>query len=233
MDVLEAIGDPGLREALLFTRAQAAPVSADELAEATGVHRNVARARLERLARSGLLVPAFERRTGRTGPGAGRPAKVYTVATQAAAVEFPARGYEQLIGLIASELPEREREPILRSAGAAFGRGLARTAGLRPVVDLPTGADRLCAAVRSLGFHATLEDAGRDEARLTTRTCPLRAVLRAAPDAAALDHGMWAGLVESAVRGVGAVEVECETRDCLAEGRPCSVRLAVESRAGA
>src|SRR5205085_3331160 len=55
MDPLEAAGDPELREALLCARGQARPVTADELAAAREVHRNVARARLERLAEAGLL----------------------------------------------------------------------------------------------------------------------------------------------------------------------------------
>ena len=42
MDALEAIGDPGLRVALLHIRAQPGPVTAVELAAALGVHRNVA-----------------------------------------------------------------------------------------------------------------------------------------------------------------------------------------------
>jgi predicted ArsR family transcriptional regulator len=72
MHRLDAIGDRELRETLLFTRAQALPVTADEVAAAQGIHRNVARGRLERLAEAGLLIASFERRTGRTGPGAGR-----------------------------------------------------------------------------------------------------------------------------------------------------------------
>src|SRR6266568_2532720 len=69
MHRLDLIGDRELRETLLFARAQPMPVTADDLAAAQQIHRNVARSRLERLAEAGLLVPSFERRTGRTGPG--------------------------------------------------------------------------------------------------------------------------------------------------------------------
>src|SRR6478672_8996419 len=82
MDSLEAVGDPELRAALRFVRSRRSPVTADELAAAESVHRNVARGRLERLAEAGLLVSRFERRSGRTGPGAGRPAKVYSPAPE-------------------------------------------------------------------------------------------------------------------------------------------------------
>ena len=79
MHRLDAIGDRELREILLFARAQPLPVTADEVAAARRIHRNVARGRLERLAEAGFLVRSFERRTGRRGPGAGRPAKTYRV----------------------------------------------------------------------------------------------------------------------------------------------------------
>ena len=107
MHPLDAIGDRDLRETILFARAQPLPVTADEVAAAHQIHRNVARARLERLVEAGLLVASFERRTGRTGPGSGRPAKTYRVAPQLSALEFPERHYEQLIGLIVETLPER------------------------------------------------------------------------------------------------------------------------------
>src|SRR5581483_4394850 len=97
MDALEAVGTPELREALAFVRGHPAAVTADQLAAATSVHRNVARNRLDRLAEAGLLVTRFERRTGRSGPGAGRPAKVFAPAPETAAIEFPARHYEDLV----------------------------------------------------------------------------------------------------------------------------------------
>jgi DNA-binding transcriptional ArsR family regulator len=80
-----------LRAALSYVLAQARPVTADELAGSQGTHRNVARSRLERLADAGLVTRGYERRTGRSGPGAGRPAKTYAVAPQSCSIEFPQR----------------------------------------------------------------------------------------------------------------------------------------------
>src|SRR6266487_5622766 len=125
MPRLDAIGDRELRETLLFARAQPQPVTADEVAAAQRVHRNVARGRLERLAEAGLLIASFERRTGRTGPGAGRPAKTYRVTPELSAIEFPKRRYEQLIGLVVDALPERARPDRLREIGGAFGQDFA------------------------------------------------------------------------------------------------------------
>jgi predicted ArsR family transcriptional regulator len=226
LDIYEAIGDSGLREALLFARSARAPVTADELAAASGSHRNTARSRLERLAAAGLLTPSFERRTGRTGPGAGRPAKVYAVAPQPASVELPARRYELLVALLAAELPRRARAARVRAAGLGFGSELARAGGVRAAKGLRRGLERVCAAVRGLGFHAVVDAADDTSGAIVTTTCPLRAVVLSSPDAAELDRAMWSALVASAVDGVDISDVACDTRDCLGGGA-CRVLVSV------
>src|SRR3954449_8606536 len=105
MQRLNAIGDRDLRLTLLFARAQPGSITADDVAAAHQLPRNAARTRLERLVEAGLLIPSFERRTGRTGPGAGRPAKTYRVAPELTAIELPQRRYEQLIGSAFGLLP--------------------------------------------------------------------------------------------------------------------------------
>src|SRR2546421_4843305 len=130
MERLDGLGASELRDTLLHARAQEQPVSADEVADAFGIHRNVARSRLERLTAAGLLEPAFERRNGRQGPGAGRPAKVYAVAPDLSAVEFPTRHSEELVGLLVATLPDASREGTLQNVGARFGASLAASAAL-------------------------------------------------------------------------------------------------------
>jgi predicted ArsR family transcriptional regulator len=228
MNALDAIGDPDLREALGFARSQARPVSADELASAQGVHRNVARSRLERLVGAGLLSAAYERRTGRTGPGAGRPAKVYSVEPELAALEFPARRYESLLGLLVDALPAGRRPERLREVGVAFGEELARSAGLRPTRSVRAGFERMCEAVRSLGYQASVEEVSDRGAVIATPTCPLRPLVRARPDAAEIDRGMWQGLASFALEGVTVDRVQCETRDCLLDHASCHVLLSLQ-----
>src|SRR6266496_4359814 len=109
MDLLEAVGDRQLRAAFSFVLAQTRPVTADELAASQATHRNVARSRLARLADAGLVTHGYERRTGRAGPGAGRPAKTYAVAPQLRSIEFPERHYEKLLALVVDALPTRSR----------------------------------------------------------------------------------------------------------------------------
>jgi len=222
---LDAIGESELREVLLYVRGSPRPVTADDAAEVLGVHRSVARGRLERLLRAGLLEMSFARRSGRTGPGAGRPAKLYSPAPEPQALEFPSRRLPELVARLLDRVPADGREQALRSAGEDFGRDLARAAGLRPSARVEDGLERVCAAVRSLGFHAALDRVDGDTAVIKTPTCPLRPLVTERPEAALIDRGMWAGLVEKGLKGVRAESVECETHSCLHGDETCAVVL--------
>jgi predicted ArsR family transcriptional regulator len=232
MHRLEAIADRELRETLLYARAQPLPVTADDVAAAQRIHRNVARGRLERLADAGLLIRSFERRTGRTGPGAGRPAKTYRVAPELSAIEFPERRYEQLIGLVVDALPERARRVRLREIGIAFGRELAREARLRPAKGLRTALGRVCAALGSLGYQASVTEVAGERAVITTATCPLRPLVRARPRLAELDRGMWAALLARALAGTGVDQIGCDTPNCQRDDADCRVLLILRARRG-
>jgi len=225
VEPLDGIGAPELRATLLYVRGSGEPVSADDAAVALRVHRSVARARLERLLRAGLLETSFVRRSGRTGPGAGRPAKLYSAAPEAEALEFPPRHLPALVRRLLDEIPAKGREEALHRAGEDFGRELARDAGLEPAEELEDGLERVCAAVRSLGFQAALERVDGDTAVIATPTCPLRPLVTETAEAALIDQGMWAGLVERALLGVRAERVECETHSCLDGGESCSVAI--------
>jgi predicted ArsR family transcriptional regulator len=231
MHRLDVIGDHELRETLLFARAQPQPVTADEVTASQGIHRNVARGRLERLAEAGLLIASFERRTGRVGPGAGRPAKTYRVAPELTAIEFPERRYEQLIGLVVDVLPERGRRDRLHEVGIGFGRDLARQARLRSAKTFPTALRRVCAALGRLGYQASVAEMTGERAVITTATCPLRPLIRAHPGLAPLDRGMWSALVARAFDGVDVDQIVCDTPSCDRDDADCRVLLMLQSKA--
>lgn len=227
---LDAVGTPALRDALLFVRGRSEPVSAEELAAEQKVHPNVARSRLDRLVAAGLLLSHFERRSGRTGPGAGRPAKVYSPAPETTAVEFPERNYADLVALLADELPPRAREQRLRRVGAGFAHRLLEKAPVTPVRNLRRGLERVCRALGELGFQATVEEVDGRRAVLSTPTCPLRPLVVAHPELAEVDRGMWCGLVEAGVAGARAETVACETRDCFDDHASCRVVVELTQR---
>ena len=71
-----ALAEPVRRALYDFVVASRGLVGREEAAEAVGVPVHTAKFHLDRLADDGLLDVEFQRRTGRTGPGAGRPAKL-------------------------------------------------------------------------------------------------------------------------------------------------------------
>lgn len=230
MEKLDALGDATLRSALLFVRSRSRATTADELAAALDLPRTVARARLERLLAAGLLSAGYERRSGRTGPGAGRPAKTYAAAAETAALEFPRRRYETLILLLAGALPSGRRARELHQVGYAFGTELASAARVRRAPRLPGALENLCRALGRLGFHAEVETAGDDEGVIVSATCPLRPVIVADVQARALDHGMWRGLLAAATDERVAAHARCETHDCLQETAPCRIVVQLTDR---
>jgi predicted ArsR family transcriptional regulator len=110
-----------------------APVSRDQAAAAVGLSRNTAAFHLDRLVDEGLLAVEFKRLTGRTGPGAGRPSKLYHRAPGEVAVSVPERRYDLAGELMLAAIEESTRtgepagEALLRIAGDT-GRALGASA---------------------------------------------------------------------------------------------------------
>ncbi len=228
MDRLDGIGARDLRELLLYVRGSAHAVTAEDAAQALGVHRSVARSRLERLLGAGLLESQFARRPGRSGPGAGRPAKKYSAAPEDEALELPPRRFPALFARLLDEVPAEGRERALRRTGEDFGRHLAGAARLHPASNTEEGLELACSAVRSLGFQAALDRVEGDTAVILTATCPLRPLVAERPEIAQIDRGMWASLVERALAGTFAEALECETHSCLDGTQACTVVIRLE-----
>jgi predicted ArsR family transcriptional regulator len=229
---LDALGDPELRGTFLFVRSRARAITADEAARELGVPRSAARWRLERLAAARLVVVGYERRSGKRGPGAGRPAKTYAAAAETEAIEFPRRRYETLLRLLVAGTPRRGRAARLAEVGYAFGLELGRAAQLRRGVLGPAALERMCRALGGLGFHAALESVSQDGAVILTATCPLRPLVVADPDLRPIDAGMWRGLVAAAAGPDAASRVRCGTHDCVERDAPCRVELDFSRPAG-
>lgn len=76
ISAVAALDDPTRRRLYDYVMRQLGPVSRDDAASAFEPPRTTAAFHLDRLVDEGLLDVAYQRRTGRTGPGAGRPAKL-------------------------------------------------------------------------------------------------------------------------------------------------------------
>lgn len=152
-------------------------------------------------------------------------AEAAEIAVETSALEFSSHHFRALVSQLLDVLSADDREQALHDAGERLGRQLGARARLFAEGDLARGLEQVCAAVRQLGFHASLEDVVGDTAVIRTPTCPLRPLVSERLEAATIDRGMWAGLVEQALDGVSARELSCETHGCLERGEPCVVTL--------
>ena len=155
MDALDAIGNPGLRRRWSRPwRRQA--VSIDEVAAARGVHRTVARRRLERLTAAGLLAADFEPRTGRGGPGRVGRRRSTRPRRSRPRSSFRSAATPSSSGSCwpRSRRPARRRRRPLRDDACGRRRR-------EPVADPRRGLERLCDALGSLAFQMRLESPPR------------------------------------------------------------------------
>jgi predicted ArsR family transcriptional regulator len=145
-------------------------VGRDEAARAADISRNLASFHLDRMAEAGLLEVEYRRLSGRTGRGAGRPAKLYQVAARHFAVSLPATRYSLAGRILATAIEERRAD---EDGAAAVRRVAGRIGGevggeLRQVA---AGADAPLAvaewATRQLGYEP--EHHGD---RIELRNCP-------------------------------------------------------------
>ncbi|SEG66756.1 Predicted transcriptional regulator, ArsR family [Thermomonospora echinospora] len=194
MDDVEAIAalrDPVRRRLYEYVAAQDHEVSRNEAAEAMGVQRTLAAFHLDKLAEAGLLETTGRRLTGRSGPGAGRPAKLYRRAAAERVVSVPPRDYRTAAELLAEAAEEAELDERLWRAARLRGRELARDAG--PV----RGLDEAEALLARRGYEPVREQTPAG-AVLRMRNCPFHVLSERFPP---LVCGMNLALLEGAFEG--------------------------------
>jgi predicted ArsR family transcriptional regulator len=128
MDDVESLGalaEPVRRALYRWVVAQPEPVSRDQAAAGAGVPRHTAKFHLDKLVADGLLETEFRRLTGRRGPGAGRPAKLYRRSPRQVTVTLPPRHYELAAQIMAAALDRGGAPEALAEAAADVGRRLA------------------------------------------------------------------------------------------------------------
>lgn len=128
---IAALHDPARAAIYELVAAQQGALSRDAVAQALGLPRSTAAFHLDRLAASGLLTTTFGKMPGRTGPGSGRPAKLYAATGQDVAVSIPERRYDLMGDLLASAvgIAAESGEPVLdalRTAAEQAGRAQGR-----------------------------------------------------------------------------------------------------------
>src|SRR5436190_4029225 len=104
LDELAPLAEPIRRALYLHVAHSGDAVGRDAAAAALGISRALAAFHLDRLVEAGLLAAEYRRLTGRVGPGAGRPAKLYRRTHLQLDVTLPERREDVLAGLFATAL---------------------------------------------------------------------------------------------------------------------------------
>jgi predicted ArsR family transcriptional regulator len=241
---VSSLGDQVRSQLYDFVSGSGGPVSRDEAAAAAGIGRGLAAYHLDKLVELGLLTAGYQRPAGRTGRGAGRPAKVYSRSGREFAVSVPPREYELAARLLARAVaagdgPARAAlQAAARQCGAELGQrhqARARPAGAQqastrqasahPASAHPAGAHP--ASARQASAHRAAEAALREHGfepwhdqtgAIRLRNCPFHQL---AAEHADLTCGMNLALIEGITAGIGATGL----RPALdpAPGRCCVV----------
>ena len=180
LGAIGSLSDPTRRRLYVFVSRSKEPIGRDEAADALGIPRQTAAYHLDRLAEEGLVDVEFLRRSGRTGPGAGRPAKLYKRTDRDHEVSLPPRRY----GLAARILLE------VVSTGAIKRK------------DLAAAAHRIGAELGEVGLDQALRQTGYDpvmeEGEIRFRNCPFH-ILKTQDQRTVcnLNLGLVEGMLES------------------------------------
>jgi predicted ArsR family transcriptional regulator len=186
--------------------AAAGAITRDAAADALGVSRRIAAAHLDKLAEQGLLSVEFRRLHDRTGPGAGRPAKLYRRTPDEVTVSVPDRHYDLAANLLAAAVTEAI------DTGAAVGDIVHRTAYDAGRAISAARPDLLAALIET-GYEPRGADGG-----LVLANCPFHRLARQYTD---LVCGLNLQLLRGVVDGAGAA---CRPELDPAPDR-CCVRL--------
>lgn len=208
--ITSAFGDPTRRGVYLYVRERPEGVTAAQVAERFGVHPNVARHHLDKLAAGGYVEVAVQRSEG---AGAGRPSKHYRASDAPSPLEAPVRADDlvlTLLGRALERLSRADAEALAEEVGYEYGEALANglgggdgASGQRSLrAALQTVADALTA--HGFAAHA---DGRNDQLRIINQHCPFGDVAIEHPVICAVDRGMVRGMLS---RLYGATDVSTQ-----------------------
>ncbi len=201
--ITSAFGDPTRRSIYLFARSADRGVTAAQVATEFGLHPNVARHHLDRLAAGGYLEVAVERAEG---SGAGRPSKHYRAASEQLP-DVPVRSDDLVLTLLgrALELLPRDQaeamaEEVGRTYGATMAAGLTGSDAAAGQRSLRSALQAVADALTAHGFAAHA-DQRNNQLRIINNHCPFGDVAIEHPVICAVDRGMVKGMLEALYAG--------------------------------
>jgi predicted ArsR family transcriptional regulator len=194
---VSSLDDPVRGRLYEFVAGRSESAGRDEAAAAVGISRALAAYHLDKLVESGLLTASYERPPGRSGPGAGRPAKVYARSGREFAVTVPAREYELAARLLVRAVesdPSRRSRAALSEAAQQLGAELGQAFRDAGPDDGGTQPD----LGRLLAEHGFEPEHGRD-GTIRLRNCPFHQLAERHREVVC---GMNLALIEGVVAGL-------------------------------
>jgi predicted ArsR family transcriptional regulator len=200
ISAISVLNEPLRRALYAYVLSRSGAVGREEASKAVGITRELAAFHLDKLLEEGLVDVEYRRLSGREGPGAGRPAKLYRASDRQLEISLPGRRYELAARLLAEAFAQQGTNPgqALDEVAHRFGEDLGAQARRR-LGRRPTNTRLLrttCQVLREQGFEPT-ESGGT----VRLRNCPFQSIARDHPE---LVCGMNLSLARGLLAGLGA-----------------------------
>jgi predicted ArsR family transcriptional regulator len=204
---------------------QSGEVSREEASRAVGTSRPAAAFHLEKLVEEGLLEADYRRLSGRRGPGAGRPARVYRRPARDVSIHVPPRDYELVARFLLRGLdPKHPGKALKRADQAAWEFGVALGAEARRRAGGHLTHVRLHRALTEVLEERGYDPQSTEGGVLHLRNCPFDAL---SADYRDLVCPMNLSLMKGVLEGIGASDL-----DATLEPQPGMCCVAFRSRTG-
>jgi predicted ArsR family transcriptional regulator len=185
-----ALADDTRRALYEYVTSQPEAVGRDQAAAALRLPRHTVSFHLDRLAAEGLLQVDYQRLGGRSGPGAGRPSKLYRRSDREFSVSLPPRRYDLVGDILAAAVARAANGAVLEEALVDCAREAGSKLGVDSRGASQPGLPAVAQALRGQGYEPRL---GSDVVELVN--CPFDAL-------AARHASLVCGLNECFVQGV-------------------------------
>lgn len=209
------LAEPVRQRLYQYLRERGEPVGREEAAQHCGIAARLAAFHLDRMAGAGLLDVEYRRISGRSGPGAGRPAKLYSISSREFEVVIPQTQYALAASMMATALDggadgAKGLEEVAATVGEGLGEEIRKQARTRKARH-----EAVARKLTQLGYEPQLAESGV----WTLRNCIFAELSTAHRQ---LVCGMNAALVAGVLDGARVPSLRIERR---APGPACCVQL--------